>query len=141
MPATFTTREFQIDDYDAAVALWEQVGGIEIAEGDSKQELAHYLRRNAGLSRVAQSGNTLAGVALCGYDGRRGIIYHLAIAPAYRRQGLARRLVRECLDGLRDVGITRALILVARDNEPARTFWRRAGWEEVPRAVLMGIDL
>jgi ribosomal protein S18 acetylase RimI-like enzyme len=141
MPAAFLTREFQIEDYDAAVALWDQVEGIEIAEGDSKEELARYLLRNPGLSRIAHLGDRLAGIVLCGHDGRRGLIYHLAIAPPFQRQGLARRLVAECLAGLRKFGITRALILVAQDNKRGRAFWQRTGWEEVGGAVLMGIDL
>ncbi len=90
---------------------------------------------------MAEEGNQLAGVALCGHDGRRGFIYHLAVDPAFRQRGVGRRLVSECLDGLRRLGLKRALILVAADNVTGRSFWRREGWEEVPGAMLMGIDL
>ena len=135
------TREFRIDDYDAALALWKRVGGIEIAEGDSREEVAQFLSHNPGLSRVAEDGATMAGVALCGHDGRRGHIYHLAVAPNYQRAGLGKRLVDECLNSLRCADITRAIILVADDNECGRSFWRRRGWEDVPGALAMGIDL
>ena len=66
------TRQFAIDDYDAAAELWKKVEGVEIAEGDSKPEVARYLLRNPGLSRIATVGSTIVGVALCGHDGRRG---------------------------------------------------------------------
>jgi len=50
-------------------------------------------------------------------------------------------LMDECLDGLRRIGLKRALILVANDNLRGRKFWSRYGWEEVPGPVVMGIDL
>jgi ribosomal protein S18 acetylase RimI-like enzyme len=136
-----STREFVIDDYDAAVALWNLLEGIEVAEGDSREEIRAYLLRNPGLSRVAEENGTMVGAVLCGHDGRRGLIYHLAIAPAYQGRGIGKLLVGECIAQLRDTGIVRALILVARGNSGAHSFWLRSGWEDVPGALLMGIDL
>ena len=136
-----STREFVIDDYDAAVALWRLLEGIEVAEGDSREEIRAYLLRNPGLSRVAEENGAMVGAVLCGHDGRRGLIYHLAVAPAYQGKGIGKLLVGECIAQLRDAGIVRALILVAQDNSGAHSFWLRSGWEDVPGALLMGIDL
>ncbi len=135
------TREFRIGDYDAAVELWRRVEGVEIAEGDSREEIAQYISRNPSLSRVAMEGPAVVGVALCGHDGRRGHIYHLAVDPGYERRGLGKRLVDECVQGLRKAGIKRAIIMVADDNARGRSFWLRCGWEDIPGAVAMGIDL
>jgi Acetyltransferases len=140
MTPAVKTREFRIADYDGAKKLWKRVEGVEVAEGDSRRDLQKYLLRNPGLSRVAEAGTQIVGAVLCGHDGRRGLIYHLAIDPAYRRQALGKRLVRECLAALRKVGIKRAIILVAKDNPSGRFFWRRCGWEDLPAAVAMGID-
>jgi N-acetylglutamate synthase len=96
--------------------------------------------RNPGLSQVAEDSGTLAGVALCGHDGPRGYIYHLAVDRGYQKQGVATRLATECLAELRRLGLQRALILVAEDNPAAQSFWRRCGWEDV-EAKIMGIDL
>ena len=134
------TREFVIDDYDAAAELWQKVEGIDIAEGDSKEEIARYLSRNPGLSRIATIGSTIAGAALCGHDGRRGYIYHLAVDPKYQRRGFGKRLLDECLVGLRRAGITRVLIMVANDNPRGRDFWKDNGWEELDEATAMGIN-
>lgn len=141
MSEPITTREFKISDFDAAIALWTKVEGIEIAEGDTKEDVETFLARNPNLSRVVEDGGKLIGVALCGEDGRRGYIYHLAVEPSYHQKGLARRLVTECLDALRARGLKRALILVASDNPGAQAFWQRCGWEDVPGAKVMGIDL
>ena len=135
------TREFVIEDYETAVELWKRVEGVEIAEGDDREGVARFLARNPGLSRVATDGSIMIGVAFCGNDGRRGYIYHLAVDPNYRGQGLGKRLVDECLEGLRRLGLQRANILVATDNPRGREFWSKCGWEELDGAVGMGIGL
>jgi N-acetylglutamate synthase len=135
------TREFCISDYDAAVQLWDRVDGLEIAEGDEREGIAQFLARNPGLSRVAADGSAIVGVALCANDGRRGHIYHLAVDPAYQRWGLGKRLLDECLDGLRRAGIKRVIIMVADNNERGAKFWEHVGWEKIPGGIPMGIDL
>ena len=141
MGDTFETREFCISDYHAALQLWQRVEGLEIAEGDDRENVAEFLARSAGLSRVAVDGTAIIGVVLCGHDGRRGHVYHLAVDPDYRRCGVGKRLLDECLAGLRKAGLKRAIILVADDNPRGREFWKRSGWEEIPGAIPMGIDL
>ena len=135
------TREFLINDYEVAVELWKRVEGLDIAEGDDRESIRRFLGQNRGLSRVATDGSTIVGAALCGHDGRRGYIYHLAVDPAYQGRQLGKRLVEECLAGLRRAGLERANILVAKDNPRGRDFWRRTGWEELDGAVAMGIDV
>ena len=141
MSDNIKTREFSISDYEAALELWQRVEGLEIAEGDDRESVGHFLARNPRLSKVATDGTVMVGIALCGHDGRRGYIYHLAVDPAYQARGVGKRLMDECLDGLRRAGLKRALILVANDNPRGRKFWRRYGWEEVPGPIVMGIDL
>lgn len=140
MSSQVDTREFVLEDYDAAVELWKQVEGLEIAEGDDKESLGLFLKRNPGLSRVAVDGSRIVGVAMCGHDGRRGYIYHLAIDPDYRGRGVGKRLEQECLQGLRRDGVQRALILVAEENKSGRAFWERQRWEGIDGAMVMGKD-
>ena len=141
MSSNIDTRQFSNDDYDAALQIWQRVEGLEIAEGDDRESVAQFVARNPGLSRVAINGSAIVGVALCGHDGRRGHIYHLAVEPACQGCGLGNRLLDECLEGLRRVGLKRVIIMVADDNARGREFWKRCGWEEIPGAIAMGIDL
>jgi N-acetylglutamate synthase len=141
MTANIETREFLMDDYDRAIELWSQVEGLDIAEGDDRESISRFLKQNRGLSRVATDGSTVVGVALCGHDGRRGYIYHLAVNPEYQGRGLGKRLVDECLEGLKRAGLQRANILVAKDNPRGREFWRRSGWEDLDGAAAMGRDV
>jgi ribosomal protein S18 acetylase RimI-like enzyme len=139
--AAITTREFVMGDYDGAFALWNGMEGVEICEGDSREEIAEYLKRNPGLSRVAEANGKIVGVALCGHDGRRGWIYHLAVAQAYRRQKVGKLLLDDCVNGLRTAGLKRAIILVAGDNPAGQQFWLRNGWENIDGAIPMTKEL
>jgi ribosomal protein S18 acetylase RimI-like enzyme len=139
--AGVTTREFAIADYESAIALWNGVEGVEICEGDSREEISDYLKRNPGLSRVAEANGKIVGVALCGHDGRRGWIYHLAVAQDYRRQKVGQRLLDDCVGGLREAGVQRAIILVAGDNPAGHQFWIRHGWENIDGAIPMTKEL
>lgn len=141
MKGDIETREFAIDDYEAAAELWKRVEGLDIAEGDDRESIRRFLGQNRGLSRVATDGSVIVGAALCGQDGRRGYIYHLAVDPAYQGRGLGKRLVDECLEGLRRAGLERANILVAKDNPRGREFWKRCGWEDLDGALAMGRDV
>jgi N-acetylglutamate synthase len=141
MSGKIEVREFSIDDYDAAIELWQRVEGLEIAEGDDREGVAQFLGRNPGLSRVATDGSAIIGVALCGHDGRRGHIYHLAVDPAYQGRGLGKRLLDESLADLRRIGVKRVIIMVADNNPIGRQFWKRSGYEEISGAIAMGIDL
>jgi ribosomal protein S18 acetylase RimI-like enzyme len=141
MSGKIEIREFSINDYDAAIELWQRVEGLEIAEGDDREGVAQFLARNQGLSRVATDGSAIVGVALCGHDGRRGHIYHLAVDPAYQGRGLGKRLLDESLADLRRTGVKRVIIMVADDNKRGREFWKRSGYEEISGAITMGIDL
>jgi N-acetylglutamate synthase len=135
------TREFLIEDYDAVLELWKKVEGLDIAEGDDRETIRRYLKRNPGLSRVATVGTAIVGAVLCGHDGRRGYIYHLAVDPAHQERGIGRRLAAECRARLKDEGLERVNILVAHDNPRGREFWKCCGWEELEGAVAMGGDV
>ncbi len=136
-----STRPLTLADYETVLSLWQAAEGVEVAEGDGRDEIARYLERNPGLSRVAEIEGEIVGAVLCGHDGRRGHIYHLAVATGHRGHGLGRRLVLECVDGLRRCGIKRALLLVAGDNAAGRSFWISQGFAPIAEALPMGLDL
>ncbi len=111
-----------------------------LSHGDSPEQLERYLMRNPGLSHAAFIGEELIGAVLAGHDGRRGLLYHLAVRPSAQGAGVGRRLVKLSLAGLKAAGITRVLILVLRENEVGKSFWDRQGWEEIAQAIPMAIE-
>ena len=130
MPASAcNVRPMTSADYAAVRALWEQSEGVGLNESDTRDAIAAFLVRNPGLSLVAVSpGGEVAGAVLCGHDGRRGYLHHLAVNRALRGQGLGRRLVLDCLERLRAAGVPKCNIFLFATNAAGRAFWLREGW-------------
>jgi len=117
-------------DLDEVLDLWRSTPGVGLNEADEPARLRAYLARNPGLSLVARDGRKLIGAVLCGHDGRRGYLNHLAVAVEYRNRGLGRRLALACLSKLQSLGIARCNIFLYNDNEPGERFWTHCGWRE-----------
>jgi len=114
--------------YDQVMALWQAAEGVGLSGADSREAIASYLDRNPGLSLQALEEGEIAGAVLCGHDGRRGFIHHLAVRPESRRRGIATQLVQCCLAGLRRKGIQKCHLFVFRDNRQAIAFWQAIGF-------------
>ena len=121
-------RPFRFADYDEVHAIWKKAEGVGLNESDSREAVGRYLKRNRGLSHVAVSGGRVIAAVLCGHDGRRGYLHHLAVARKWRRMGLGRALVAACLEKLRKEGIPKCNLFLFASNRPGRVFWRRLGW-------------
>lgn len=147
----FTIREMKPADYDEVIQLWRSTEGVGLSKADSREAITRYLSRNPGLSQVAwvllpdpQTGQVfsrLAGAVLCGHDGRRGLLHHLAVEPSWRRQGVGRELVERCLQSLRADGIDKCHLFVFNENKVGQQFWKGCGWHERPELVLMSVDV
>lgn len=123
-------RPMSLEDYAAVQDVWSSSAGVGLSEADSREGIAAFLVRNPGLSFVATENQRVVGAVLCGHDGRRGYIHHLAVASAYRRQGIAHLLVKRCLAALSETGIGKCHLFVFRENRDALTFWQETGWTE-----------
>jgi ribosomal protein S18 acetylase RimI-like enzyme len=121
--------EMTIADYDSVLALLSSTPGVVVRNADSREAMERYLTRNPGLSFVVRSEGRVVGCAMCGHDGRRGHLQHVAVDPAYRRRGIATRLVERCLSGLEVLGIDKTHLDVVAENESAQAFWERLGWK------------
>jgi len=135
-------RDFRIDDYDAAYALWQASEGIGLSAADSRENIGRFLEQNPGLSFVAEApGESLAGAVLASCDGRRGFLYHCAVARTHRGKGIGKALVARSLEGLAGLGMRKCHIFVAADNVEGKHFWRRIGWEERTTILVMSKDV
>ncbi|HET6281457.1 MAG TPA: GNAT family N-acetyltransferase [Polyangia bacterium] len=123
----WSIRPFQIGDYAEARALWDACEGIGLDQSDSREQIQTFLTRNPGLSAVVELAGAIVGAVLCGQDGRRGFIYHLAVARSHRRQGMGGALVNASLAALREQGIRKCHIMVFSHNRDASQFWARLG--------------
>jgi len=132
---------FTMADYDEVIALWRSSPGVGLSDVDGPEGIAAYLARNPGLSFVARLDSELAGAVLCGTDGRRGYLHHLAVGPQYRRQGIGETLVESCLSGLKAQGCRKCHIFVYGGNVEGQVFWERVGWRLRTELVIMSKDI
>lgn len=124
-------RKFELNDFDKALQLWSKDQGLELGPGDSRSEFEYFVARNPDSSFVAISSGNLVGSILCGQDGRRGYIYHLYVAPDFRRRGIAQQLVNKSIKSLLAVGIHRCLNRVFKNNSKGNLFWVEEGWSKL----------
>ncbi|MBD3367784.1 MAG: GNAT family N-acetyltransferase [Candidatus Eisenbacteria bacterium] len=124
-------------DFDDVEALWKASPGVGLYPGDDREGIERFLERNPGLSFVAREDGRMVGAVLCGHDGRRGYVTHLAVDDAHRGEGIGRRLVESALSALASAGIEKAHLFVFQENEGAREFWKRVGWRERGDLVTM----
>jgi putative acetyltransferase len=134
-------RSFRIEDFDAVIALWRRTEGVGLNESDTRRAITAFLRRNPRLSFVAEQGGRIIGAVLCGHDGRRGYLHHLAVSKRHRRRGIGRRLVNACLAKLRKAGIQKCNIFIFANNAAGMKFWAHTGWSLRTELRLMQIRL
>lgn len=122
-------RVMTIDDYDAASALWQSTPGMGLnTVDDSRAGIEAYLKRNPSTSFVAQEDGRIVGTILAGHDGRRGFLYHAAVLPQYRRQGIGGQLVKRAIAALDREGIQKAALVVYAQNQAGNRFWSSMGF-------------
>ena len=130
------------DDIAGVLALWRDAA--EPTSTDSADALAGLLRRDPGALIVAEADGRIVGSVIAGWDGWRGSIYRLAVAPDHRRRGLGQPVAaRRRGAPARRSGVRRMHAIVVGSERPApwrsgrrRTGSTRAGSSASPRGQL-----
>ncbi len=133
-------REFDYSqDYEEVRNLWKDAGaGIQLRRSDDPEEILKKLQRDPDLFLVATSGEKIVGTVIGGFDGRRGLIYHLAVDEAFREQGIGSQLMDEVENRLRSRGCIKSYLLVTKENKSAMHFYEMRGWQQMDSLILYG---
>ena len=115
------------EDFEAVLALWDQARSGHAETPDSIEALE---RLAPGALLVHEEGGEIVGALIAAFDGWRGNMYRLAVAPARRRNGIARQLVEAGEERLRALGAPKVTALVGRGDEQAEALWRAAGYKD-----------
>jgi hypothetical protein len=87
VPIEIRTFSFP-QDYPAVITLWETAGpGVHVGRSDAPDEIRKKLARDPDLFLLAEEDGKLVGSVIGGFDGRRGIVYHLAVHTVDGRAG------------------------------------------------------
>lgn len=122
-------RPLCVEDFARAERLWRAMDAVVLRSDDTPEKFGKFLERNPGCCNAAWSDGRLVGAVMAGHDGRRGYLYHLAVAPQYRRLGIGRTLVERSVAALQTQGISKCHVFVKRQSIAAALFWSTLGWE------------
>ena len=127
--AEILIRTMEVQDYEAVYELWLQIHGFGMRSvDDSKEGILRFLKRNPNTSVVALDKERVVGSILCGHDGRRGCLYHVCVQEDYRKHGIGKRMVTECMRRLQEEQISKVNLVAFKDNALGNFFWNEEGW-------------
>jgi len=130
------------EDYKQVFELWQTIEkGVHVGRSDTLAEIGKKLERDADLFLVAEVAGKIIGSVIGGFDGRRGIIYHLAVASTFRGQGVGSRLMDEVESRLRTKGCLKCYLLVTVDNLEVEDYYRQHGWQQMDQVHIFGKEL
>jgi len=115
-------------DRETVVALWRDCG-LTRPWNDPDADFALALDTPASTVLVTRDGETITGSVMVGFDGHRGWVYYLAVAPDVRRGGLGRALMAAAEAWLRERGAPKIQLMVRADNANALGFYAALGLE------------
>ncbi len=126
-------REFYYpNDYDGALRLWGGMEvGVKVGRSDTPEEIQKKLQRDPDLFLVAEIDSQIVGTIIGGYDGRRGMIYHLAVQADMREQGIGTLLLEEVERRLQSKGCRKCYLLITAENTGAAQFYEQRSWTEM----------
>lgn len=137
MTGPCSIRLFAESDHSDVVALWQGVFAYPEPRNDPEFVIRQKLAFQPELFFVAEDSGRAIGTLLAGYDGHRGWGYHLAVEPAYRRQGIAAALIRHAEDALRSLGCVKINLQVLSGNARVVPYYESLGYQVEDR-ISMG---
>ncbi|MFT4106256.1 MAG: GNAT family N-acetyltransferase [Lacrimispora sp.] len=122
-------RAMESEDYDQVYGLWSSIKGFGIYSlEDSRESIEKFIKRNPGLSVVAEDEGKIVGTILSGHDGRRAFFYHVCVAEQCRKQGVGHHMALEAMKRLKEEGISKVSLVAFKFNAVGNEFWKKAGW-------------
>lgn len=130
-------RPYQPGDRESLIALWTRVFPDDPPWNAPATMINQKLAVQPELLLVGECESRIVGAVIGGYDGVRGWLYHLAVAPEFRRRGFASQLVRAVEAALRALGCSKINLQVRDTNREVVAFYRALGYA-VEARVSMG---
>lgn len=132
----FRIRPFEPADEDDVIALWRDCG-LVVPQNDPKADIARKVAFQPDLFLVGIQEGRVVATAMAGYEGHRGTIFYLAVAPAHQREGIGRRIMEEAEKRLRALGCAKINLNVRTSNKKVIAFYQQIGYS-IDDVVPMG---
>ena len=129
---TLELRPITAADTEALLALWREVfpqyDDPARPQRAPRANLERKLAQGDGLFWGAWRAGRLLGTAMAGWDGHRGWLYAVGVAPDARGQGVARALVEHAERELAARACPKVNLQVLDDASGALAFWKALGY-------------
>lgn len=121
-------REAGPADAQAVIGLW-RAAGLTRPWNDPATDYRLSMENPASAVLLAEVAGAPAATIMVGYDGHRGWVYYLGVAPAFQRQGHGRALMRAAEDWLTARDCPKIMLMVRSDNLATKAFYAALGYE------------
>ena len=129
-------RAYEDADEAAVAALWDAC----FAEARAWNQPRELITRKVAVARdlflVATLDHRIVGAIIAGWDGHRGWLYHLAVAPDVRRRGIGSDLVRAAETLLTARGCPKVNLQIVASNREVVRFYERLGFQVEERVSI-----
>jgi ribosomal protein S18 acetylase RimI-like enzyme len=122
-------RPFHPDDEPALISLWRSCDLLR-PWNDPSKDIKRKLRVRPDLFLVGLLDGQIVASVMAGYDGHRGWLNYLVVAPEHQRRGYARAIVEEAERLLRAEGCPKINLQVRASNHGVLEFYRRVGYSK-----------
>jgi len=122
-------RSYRDSDEPGVVALWKEVFPDDPPWNEPRLIIQRKHSVQLDLFLVAIRDSAIVGTVLAGFDGCRGWIHHLAVAPEARRARIGSSLMREAAARLKAIGAPKVNLQVRASNEDAVRFYQSLGFK------------
>lgn len=120
-------RPFRPEDEAGVIALWQRCG-LTRPWNDPHKDIARKLEVQRELFLVGLEAGRIIAAAMAGYDGHRGSVNYLAVAPEHRRRGHGRALMRRIEKELTARGCPKVNLMVRAANAEVLAFYEHLGY-------------
>ena len=134
--ALMNISRLDISEAAAVATLWEEAGLVR-AWNDPQADIQAALTCPTATILAARDAGGVVGTVMAGYDGHRGWLYYVAVAPEQRGAGLGRALVDAAEQWLAAQGARVIRLMVRAENEAVTRFYETLGYED-GKMIVMG---
>jgi ribosomal protein S18 acetylase RimI-like enzyme len=128
---TVQIRTFQESDQEAVIQLWESCA-LLVPHNSPTRDIQRKLAVGRDLFLVGVRQGAIVAAAMGGYEGHRGWVNYLAVAPTERGQGLGREMMLELERRLLALGCPKLNLMVRHSNAAAIAFYQALGYQVDP---------
>ncbi len=125
----FFIRPYRLHDEAAVVEIWRACGLI-VPHNDPQKDIARKLRVNPEWFLVGEEKGVVVASCMVGYEGHRGWINYLAVAPHRQRRGIAAKMMQEAEWLLRAAGCPKINLQIRASNVAVIRFYESIGFKQ-----------